>query len=161
MSCSVQMFGWLSDAIACASRSKRCFISRSSAQCKGSTLMATVRSSRVSRARYTSPMPPAPTMSRISNVPSRVPAASVIALALSFLRLHFRPVADDGQTSHACGKSSTDTAAGDAAVEEQIAASSSLTAHGVENRGRLRHALSGSAALDLPDRHADEHLLSV
>src|SRR5678815_6078998 len=39
----------------------------------GSTLLATMRSSRVSRAQYTSPIPPAPIGSRISYGPSRVP----------------------------------------------------------------------------------------
>ena len=49
-SCSVQIFGWLSDEIAFASRSNRCFSSGLSDRCEVSTLMATVRSSRVSRA---------------------------------------------------------------------------------------------------------------
>ena len=48
MSCSAQMCESLNDAIVRASRSKRCFISVLSAQCAGSTLMATVRDSRVS-----------------------------------------------------------------------------------------------------------------
>ena len=38
-----------------------------------SILIATSRSSRVSRARYTSPKPPAPTAARISYGPMRVP----------------------------------------------------------------------------------------
>jgi hypothetical protein len=50
MSWSVQMWGCVSDAIVRASLSKRCFISGSSTQCGGSTLMATVRFSRVSDA---------------------------------------------------------------------------------------------------------------
>src|SRR2546426_10630719 len=40
------------------------------------TLMATSRQSFVSRARYTSPMPPAPRGAAISYVPRRVPGAS-------------------------------------------------------------------------------------
>ena len=48
------MCGWLSAAIASASLRKR------SVKASFETLIATVRSSRVSRALYTSPMPPAP-----------------------------------------------------------------------------------------------------
>ncbi len=53
------MFGWFSDASTLASRSKRARRSASAAKASGKTLMATSRSSVVSRARYTSPMPPA------------------------------------------------------------------------------------------------------
>ena len=49
--------------------------SASAANASGRILMATSRSSRVSRARYTSPIPPAPRAERISNGPSRVPEA--------------------------------------------------------------------------------------
>src|SRR5690348_4743892 len=56
-----------------ASRSKRCFRSGLSDRCDGRTLIATVRSRRVSRARYTSPMPPAPSAPVISYGPSFVP----------------------------------------------------------------------------------------
>ena len=45
----------------------------------GRTLMATVRSRRVSRALYTSPMPPAPIGDRISYGPSAVPGVSGVA----------------------------------------------------------------------------------
>src|SRR5215471_3837758 len=62
-----------------ASRSKRCFRSGSSDRCDGSTLIATVRSSRASRARYTSPMPPAPSGAIIWYGPSRVPAGIPIS----------------------------------------------------------------------------------
>ena len=41
-----------------------------------STLIATVRSRRVSRALYTSPMPPAPSGARVSYGPKRTPSAS-------------------------------------------------------------------------------------
>ena len=42
------------------------------------TLIATVRSSRVSRALYTSPIPPAPMSARISYGPSLAPAAKAM-----------------------------------------------------------------------------------
>ena len=48
----------------------------------GNTLMATVRSRRVSHARYTSPMPPAPSGVRISNGPSLVPKGRDIGGAI-------------------------------------------------------------------------------
>src|SRR6266550_4046247 len=57
-----------------ASRSKRIFSCAFSANSAGSTLMATLRSSRVSRALNTSPIPPAPRGARTSYGPSRVPA---------------------------------------------------------------------------------------
>ncbi len=44
----------------------------------GRTLIATSRFSRGSFARYTSPIPPAPTVERISYGPSRVPGERVI-----------------------------------------------------------------------------------
>src|SRR5262249_34073823 len=72
------MFGWFNPAIACASRSKRCFISGFSENCGGKTLIATVRFRRVSEALYTSPMPPAPMSERISYGPRRVPGLSAI-----------------------------------------------------------------------------------
>ena len=54
------MLGWLSAATTRASRSKRASACGFSARRSGSTLTATSRCSRVSRARYTSPIPPAP-----------------------------------------------------------------------------------------------------
>ena len=54
MSCNVQMCGWFSAATARASRSKRSRACASAAIAAGSTLIATLRSSRESRARYTS-----------------------------------------------------------------------------------------------------------
>src|SRR5437016_7177050 len=45
------------------------------------TLIATVRSSRVSRARYTSPMPPAPIAATISYGPSRAPLVKDTAVS--------------------------------------------------------------------------------
>src|SRR5260370_40586274 len=56
-----------------ASRSNRCLRTGSAENCAGRILMATVRSSRVSRARYTSPIPPAPSGAPISYGPSFVP----------------------------------------------------------------------------------------
>jgi hypothetical protein len=50
MSNNVQMWGWFSAAMVCASRSKRCFLSGSSDKCGGNTLTATMRFSRVSEA---------------------------------------------------------------------------------------------------------------
>ena len=63
---STTMFGWLSAATAFASRSKRASRAGSAATAAGSTLIATSRPSRVSFARYTSPMPPAPSGPTIS-----------------------------------------------------------------------------------------------
>jgi len=57
---SVQMWGWLSEEIVLASRSKRWRRSASSAKPVGSSLTATLRSRRVSLPFQTSPMPPAP-----------------------------------------------------------------------------------------------------
>ena len=54
------MLEWLREASSFASRSKRASRSGSAANAAGSTLMATSRLSFVSVARYTSPMPPAP-----------------------------------------------------------------------------------------------------
>lgn len=65
---------YLNEAIARASRSKR------SENCSLETLTATVRCSRVSRALYTSPIPPAPMRARISYGPSLSPAASGISV---------------------------------------------------------------------------------
>src|SRR5262245_19303786 len=76
--------------MALASRSKRCRLSGDEASRAGSTLTATSRPSRVSRARYTSPMPPAPSGWRISYGPRREPGERVIrkrAVRLSCRRL--------------------------------------------------------------------------
>src|SRR5208282_5104106 len=69
------MLGWLSAAIAWASRSKR------SLNWAAETLIATSRPNRGSRARYTSPMPPAPMGARISYGPSLSPAESGMGVA--------------------------------------------------------------------------------
>src|SRR6185369_3144814 len=79
-----RMFGWLSAATALASRSKRASASGCAANSSGRTLTATSRSSFESRARYTSPMPPAPSGEKISYRPSRVPAGSDTALLQAF-----------------------------------------------------------------------------
>ena len=55
------MWGWLSLAAVWASRVKRSRMSDWKASSGGSTLMATRRWSRSSRARYTTPIPPRPT----------------------------------------------------------------------------------------------------
>ncbi len=60
------MFGWFRPDADRASRSKRLKRSASKESSLGRTLIATVRPSRVSRARYTSPIPPAPRGARIS-----------------------------------------------------------------------------------------------
>src|SRR5207248_7155916 len=57
-----------------ASRSKRSFRLGLETKCPERTLMATSRPSRVSRARYTSPMPPAPSCPVTSYGPNLVPA---------------------------------------------------------------------------------------
>src|ERR1700691_2876281 len=72
------MLGWFSAATARASVSNRRKRSASRAIPLGRTLIATSRPSRVSRARYTSPMPPAPSGVRISYGPILVPAVSAI-----------------------------------------------------------------------------------
>src|SRR5712692_9438889 len=73
------MWGWDNADIVFASRSKRWRTSGEEERCSGNTLTATVRSSRVSRARYTSPIPPAPIGERTSYGPRRAPAEMDIA----------------------------------------------------------------------------------
>src|SRR6266852_219132 len=80
---SAQMFGWLRLEIARASRSKRSRSCGLLERCSGRTLTATMRSSRVSLARYTSPIPPAPIEEMISYGPSRVEGWRDIAVACS------------------------------------------------------------------------------
>src|SRR5580658_2393392 len=98
MSKSVQMFGWFNEATARASRSKRARRSSRLAICSGNTLTATVRSSLVSRARYTSPMPPAPMGARISYGPTLSPGRSGIKQFNKCTRSGNRP-------SHPAGRS--------------------------------------------------------
>src|SRR5260370_8833457 len=76
------MLGWLGDDSTLASTSKRERRSGSRARAAGSTLIATSRSSLVSRARYTSLMPPARRGARISYGPSLVPGVISSALSL-------------------------------------------------------------------------------
>src|ERR1700730_11150008 len=71
-----------------ASRSKRSLASALSERCVGRILIATVRSRRVSRARYTSPIPPAPSGATIWYGPSLVPWARVIGGQNYNLREH-------------------------------------------------------------------------
>src|SRR5262245_38471816 len=72
------MCGWLSEASTCASRLKRASRSGSLANASGRTLMATSRFRRASRARYTSPIPPAPISAVISYAPRRVPGVRLM-----------------------------------------------------------------------------------
>src|SRR2546430_14787418 len=65
------MFGWLSEEAACASLSKRRNREASAEAAAGRILIATSRPSRTSFARYTVPMPPRPSSSRISYGPNR------------------------------------------------------------------------------------------
>jgi hypothetical protein len=60
------MLGWFSEARTRASRSKRTVRSGSAANMSGRTLSATSRPSDTSRARYTSPIPPAPSSEKTS-----------------------------------------------------------------------------------------------
>src|SRR5437773_10871808 len=71
------MFGCESWEMVFASRWKRTLSCASLANSAGRILMATARSSRVSRARYTSPIPPAPMGATISYGPRRVPEVIV------------------------------------------------------------------------------------
>src|SRR5579864_692199 len=82
------MLGWFSAAMARASRSNR------SVNCCAETLIATSRPSRVSRARYTSPMPPAPMSARISYGPSLVPAGRDMS---PVAEVHQPAQAEDGE----------------------------------------------------------------
>src|SRR5689334_17416119 len=76
------MFGWFNDARTSASRLKRAIRAASLAKVSGNSLMATSRFSLVSRARYTSPIPPAPSADRISYGPICEPAASDIGVLI-------------------------------------------------------------------------------
>src|SRR5437764_9940436 len=81
-----------------ASRSKRIFSCAFSANSAGRTLIATLRSSRVSRALKTSPIPPAPMGERTSYGPRRVPAEIGIRCE-RIVRELFAAV----ETAHPCG----------------------------------------------------------
>src|ERR1700720_4549659 len=69
-----QIWACVTEERVLASRSNRIFNSELHERWDGRILMATERSKRVSRARYTSPMPPAPRAATISYAPSLVPA---------------------------------------------------------------------------------------
>ncbi len=77
----VTMLGWLSAEAERASSAKRARPSGLPRSSFGSTFSATLRPSRVSSARYTSPIPPAPSLSMIWNGPSAVPAGRLFASA--------------------------------------------------------------------------------
>src|SRR5438105_2456992 len=70
------MFGCVSCEIALASRANRIRKSALSASSAGSTFTATARLRRVSRARKTCPIPPAPIGATISYGPRRLPGAT-------------------------------------------------------------------------------------
>src|SRR5580704_3363487 len=81
----VTMLGWFSAEAAFASRSKRPRRRASDICSAGNILSATRRSSRRSRAEYTTPMPPSPSLSRISKcemvrptMPSGIPRLNPI-----------------------------------------------------------------------------------
>src|SRR4029453_8019584 len=79
---------WLSEANALASRAKRAFNSMST---DGRTLIATSRPRRGWRARYTSPMLPAPIAETTSYEPIRVPGARLIVSGgAAIIRQHQR-----------------------------------------------------------------------
>src|SRR6266478_7716766 len=65
-----------------ASRSNRCLGAASEENCAGKILIATLRPRRVSRARYTSPIPPAPSGETISYGPSLAPRVSATVVKL-------------------------------------------------------------------------------
>src|SRR5438093_10713703 len=65
-----------------ASRSNRCLRAASEENCAGKILIATVRPRRVSRARYTSPIPPAPSGETISYGPSLAPRVRATGVKL-------------------------------------------------------------------------------
>src|ERR1043166_99707 len=69
------MPGWFRLANILASRSNRARSAGFSTMFSGRTLRATTRSTRASRARHTSPIPPAPIQLSISYGPRRVPGA--------------------------------------------------------------------------------------
>src|SRR6266568_1735516 len=74
----VRMLGWLRAAAAWASCLKRRRRSASSENAAGNTFTATSRPKAASRARYTSPIPPAPTGAMISKDPSFEPEVKAI-----------------------------------------------------------------------------------
>src|SRR5262249_51682672 len=76
------MFGWFSDASASASRRKRLTRSASRENSSGKIFIATSRFNFVSRARYTSPIPPLPRRAVISSEPSRVPTSTDMGISL-------------------------------------------------------------------------------
>ncbi len=81
MSNTTRILGWFRAATARASCSKRCRRSVSRAKDSGRIFKATSRPNRVSRARYTSPMPPAPSGATISYGPTLVPEVRAIRTA--------------------------------------------------------------------------------
>src|SRR5947199_8606195 len=68
-----QMLGWLVAEAACASRRNRCLAPSSWLHCGGRNLSATVPLLFVSSALYTTPIPPPPSLARISYWKTRLP----------------------------------------------------------------------------------------
>src|SRR5262245_32936458 len=101
------MLGWFSKARVRACRSKRARRSPSWAKASGRILIATSRWSFVSRARYTSPMPPAPIWSVISYGPSRVPGANDTATRSNYTGMSRREglVTINGEVATDCSPS--------------------------------------------------------
>src|SRR5713226_1233349 len=82
----VMILGWLRADAERASCSKRRNRSLSAEKAAGRILIATLRSRRASRARYTSPIPPAPRGAMISYGPSLAPEVRTIPNTIIFPR---------------------------------------------------------------------------
>src|SRR5580693_71690 len=100
----VQILAWFRAEIVRASRSKRSRSSGRPENLSGKILTATSRPRRVSRARNTSPMPPAPSGDRISYGPSFEPAvrlmgAGIIASESTLQRNYANRLCGDGSRS--------------------------------------------------------------
>src|SRR6266540_4346255 len=102
-----RMLGCESAATAFASRSNRASVSGSAATDSGRTLIATSRSSFLYRARYTSPIAPAPSGDTISYGPSREPADSAKVGGLYFPRCRQDPLTDVSENVSECGAKKT------------------------------------------------------
>src|SRR5262252_302244 len=73
-----------------ASRLNRSTLSDDDFSGSDRTFSATIRPSRVSRARYTSPIPPTPSCARISNGPMRAPGENTMARVVFGESAHYR-----------------------------------------------------------------------
>src|SRR5450631_4487658 len=113
----VTMFGWLSADAVRASVSKRRRRSASSETECGNTLIATLRPRRTSRARKTSPMPPAPRGAVISYGPSRIPELTLTREATIY-RLSSRRLRGDRRAN--CSQDRGDGAENDAVAVAEV-----------------------------------------